>query len=117
MIVDEQGNTPSYPIRQCTRCGNSTCKLAEDSKGSLLFWLSTGQYVDWPDVQSLPGWVNGWAPNVGPNVQSPVDMAIIAKKAKKNITMNCDCGAAKADYTISALGGPGHSDWCRVYSK
>jgi hypothetical protein len=65
VIVDEQGNTPSYPIRQCTRCGNSTCKLAEDSKGGLLFWLSTGQYVDWPDVQSLPGWVNGWPTGMG----------------------------------------------------
>ena len=29
----------------------------------------------------------------------------------------CDCGAAASDYTISRLGGTGHSDWCKVANK
>lgn len=33
------------------------------------------------------------------------------------IDKGCDCGAAASDYTISRLGGGGHSDWCKVANK
>lgn len=123
MIVDEQGNAPAYPIKQCTRCGNSVCKLAMDSHGSLLMWLSTLQYVNWPDVQKLPGWINGWPPGTGPNnnyaAWIPIDLVgpMVNRVPISDSRPKCDCGAAKADYSISAQGGPGHSDWCKVYGK
>lgn len=112
------GNPLNYPLKPCD-CGQSSCGVAIDQKGSFVYERSTlcsqSIPIKWLVIKNEPGWRNGyppWAGGQGVDLTASriIDGALIVKET-------CDCGMAASDYNVSRDGGPGHSDWCKVADR